>query len=119
FLDRARIAPLTGEQREEIWQRSAGHPLALRLLVQRLEDLPADTTVEAALAEVEPIRESIEELYHSYWSALRGKNPELAHLIALLARRRPVIDLDWVAQWTAPTTMDALRHDAYQYFWRE
>ena len=116
------VSPLaaasTVEQREQIFRLSAGHPLALLYLLQRIGELSDSDTVQVALDSVEQFGGNIDEQYHGYWRQIE-LDAALLHLLGLLARLRGAIDLDWVETWADHTLITAFSRSAAHYFRRE
>ncbi len=119
IIARAGLADrLSGPQQERVFAISAGHPLALAYLLNRLADPGDDRGTEAVLGGAEPYRGDIEAQYHSYWRQIEGDD-DLAHLIGLLARQRGAIDLGWAEGWVGSRLVDRLRRAVGHYFRRE
>lgn len=84
-------------ERERIYQLSGGHPLALSYIINRLRQARG-TAVEEVLDAVAPFNETIDEQYAAIWTRVED-DVELARLLALLARARGPVRLDWVRSW--------------------
>jgi hypothetical protein len=109
--------PVTEEQKGRIYELSAGHPLALVYLLNRLQDHAGAEEVQAVLDTTEKYEGSIERQYHSYWRQLGDE--ELMHLLGMLARLRRSLDLRWAEGWARRATVDRLRRLFAHYFRRE
>ena len=110
--------PITEQQKEQIYELSAGHPLALVYILNRLQDRAGVDEVQAILDTTEKFEGSIERQYHSYWRQL-GDDEELMHLLGMLARLRQPLDLGWAEGWARRATVDRLRRLFAHYFRRE
>ena len=117
-IDRVRLRELSQDQKESIYALSAGHPLALSYLLNRLREVNEPQDIQAILDATDPYKGSILAQYHSYWRQFEGDS-ELLHVVGLLARLRRVIDLSWVETWTAHAVVDRLRFNFAHYFRRE
>lgn len=119
IVDRAPLAVApTAEQKEQIYRRSTGHPLALAYLLNQLLDSSQPVDVQEILDGAEQYTGSIEAQYQSYWDAC-AREDELAHLLGLLARIRGSIDLDWIGTWINRATLQSLLRPVAYYFRRE
>lgn len=105
----------------EITRLSAGHPLALSLIVNRLTNLPPGELVKDALAESQLYEGKIDDLYFSLWTQILNdrEGDRLAELFGIIVRLRPGIDLKWVATWASDPTVSRLRRKFYHLFYRE
>lgn len=110
--------PVTEQQKERIYELSAGHPLALVYILNRLRDQTDGVEVQAVLDTTERYEGSIERQYHSYWRQI-ADDEELMHLLGMLARLRHSLDLRWAEQWARRPTVDRLRRLFSHYFRRE
>lgn len=91
------------DERERIYRLSGGHPLALNYVVNRLRlarGVPVATTLDA----VEPFRNGIDQQYATIWATVEG-DVQLARFLALLARTRGPVRLDWVRRWAPPQAL--------------
>lgn len=109
---------LSTTQKETSYQISGGHPLALLLLLNQLQNVNDVPALESVLATTERFSGNIETQYHSYWKTIETDH-ELVHLVALLTRLRIVVDLTWVQTWAEPKVLDRLRTKFALYFRRE
>ncbi|MDQ3803063.1 MAG: ATP-binding protein [Acidobacteriota bacterium] len=110
--------PITEQQKERIYELSAGHPLALIYISNRLRDQTDAAEVQAVLDTTERYEGSIERQYHSYWRQITD-DEELMHLLGMLARLRRSLDLRWAEGWARRATVDRLRRLFAHYFRRE
>jgi hypothetical protein len=101
-------------ERERIYRLSAGHPLALNYIIGRLRRRGA-RTVSDVLADVEPFQESIDAQYASLWARVEG-NYELIRVLALMARARGPVRLDWLAAWADRQAIHILSTTLAHYF---
>lgn len=107
--------PPTDEQKEELYRLSAGHPLVLGLLINRLRGAADADAVNELLRDTEPYAGDIEAQYHSYWRQIENDG-ELVHLLGLLARLRGAIDLAWIEGWAGAAVVGRLRRRLSHYF---
>jgi hypothetical protein len=112
---------LSVEQKEQVYQLSGGHPLALIYLLQRLQEATDADTITTILQETVPYTGRIEEDYYSYWRQIEEtNNDELEHFLGLIARLRGVIDLDWIQKTgTNRNVIKRFREKLFHYFKRE
>jgi hypothetical protein len=98
IVERADLAPApTQAERERIFGLSAGHPLALNYIINRLRHVPS-ATVADTLDAVEPFGEGIDRQYATIWGTTED-DVDLARLLALLARARGPVRPDWLQRW--------------------
>lgn len=107
---------LSDEQKETLHRLCDGHPLALRYLLNRLA--PSDD-IDLALQEATEFQSNIAGTYAAYWLSLQTEQPAVAHLLALICRMQPPIDMKWVASWNDDAVVRALTQLAGHYFRRE
>lgn len=109
IVQRADLADLLSqEQVDQVYQLSAGHPLALIYLLKQLERASDSRSIELVLRNSSPYSGRIEEQYHGYWRQLDADD-ELATLLGLIARIRGAIDLKWVESWSPAAVIHRLR----------
>jgi hypothetical protein len=114
-----RVAPrLSSEQRERAYERSAGHPLSLAYLLNRLEDAHDSPSIDAVLNETVRYEGSIEAQYHGLWRHIEADH-QLVHLMGLICRTRGPIDFSWIATWADAASIARLRQVFAHYFNRE
>jgi hypothetical protein len=98
IVERADLTPAPAQaERERIFDLSAGHPLSLNYIINRLRHA-SGAAVADTLDAVEPFREGIDRQYATIWS-IAEDNVNLARLLALLARARGPVRLDWLRRW--------------------
>lgn len=117
IVDRSGAPLTTAEQRDRVFEVSAGHPLALAYILQRLSEADGPTEVDRLLVKEEPFQGSIEESYAAYWASIQSQ-PHVAELLGRLARLRRPIETDWVNAWADPAAFAGLRGFRH-YFRRE
>ena len=106
---------LTKEQKEEIYIRSGGHPLALVYLLNRLRNVTDTAAIDNVLQKTERFEGDITAQYHSYWKTIETDD-DLTYLIGLLARMRGVIDISWANMWADPNVVKRLKRELSHYF---
>lgn len=98
------LAPApTQAEREHIFELSGGHPLALNYIINRLRRA-SDGAVADILDAVEPFRDGIDRQYATIWGLVED-DVDLARLLALLARARGPVRLDWMRGWAPGPTL--------------
>jgi hypothetical protein len=108
-------AMLSPEQQERVYALSAGHPLALDYLLNRLEQAEDADAMSAALETTGRFSGNIEEHYFAHWRQFAEDNT-LVHLLGLLARLRGPIDLEWIETWADQAALQRLRRQFGHYF---
>jgi hypothetical protein len=98
-------APMPAE-RERIFDLCQGHPLALNYIINRLRHAPG-TAVTATLDLVEPFTEGIDRQYATLWATVED-DVELVRLLALLARARGPVRLEWARRWAPQQGLHAV-----------
>jgi len=110
------ILPALGsDMGRQIYELSDGHPLALVYLLNSLVQAPSPDSYSTLLNNSLPYRGNIEEQYEAHWRQMEN-DFELGHLMALLARMRGPIPIQWVAQWAEDRLLLKLRNLFAQYF---
>lgn len=110
--------PITEQQKESIYELSAGHPLALVYILNRLPHQADAESVQEILDTTEPFEGSIERQYHSYWRQI-ADDEALTHFLGMLSRLRRPLDLRWAEDWVPLATVDRMRRLFAHYFRRE
>jgi len=113
----ARVS-ITEQQKESIYELSAGHPLALVYILNRLPDQAEEESVQEILDTTKPYEGTIERQYHSYWRQI-ADDEALVHFLGMLARLRRPLDLRWAEDWVPLATVDRMRRLFAHYFRRE
>ena len=103
---------------EAVWRASAGHPLALAYLLQRLALAPDAVARRAVLEAVAPFEGEIEQDYRTHWDTLRH-DAALRDLMGLLCRLRGSIDLDLLASLTSEPVLERFVAGAAHFFDQE
>lgn len=93
-------------ERERIHDLSGGHPLALSYIINRLRHARGEVVADT-LDAVEPFSEGIDRQYATLWGIVED-DAELSRLLALLARARGPVRLEWVRRWAARQALHAL-----------
>jgi hypothetical protein len=100
-----------------LWSRGAGHPLLTAYLVQGLVDT-SHTERRAWLEGLGGLDGEIEALYRHYWSSIENEDA-LVELLAMIARWRGPIDLEWFAEHGHDVAVRTVRRLAGYFFRRE
>ena len=106
---------LTEEQERQVFQLSAGHPLYLVYIINKLTQIDDPAGLDEELKTIAPFESNIEGTYQSYWEQF-SDDDELRRLLGLLSRMRGVIDLSWVRTWAATNVVDRLGRQFAHYF---
>lgn len=118
ILSGAALSPVPAPvEIEEIFRLSAGHPLALSYIVNRLRQSSGEA-VARILAAVQPFSETIADQYLAHWQQV-ADDFDLVHLLALLVRIRGALDLDWVRGWAQSKALYRLVREFAHYFRQE
>jgi len=102
---------LQPEQKQRLVAMTEGHPLALTYLLEQLSDISFDvdspgrawSAADSVLEEGAAYRGSVLARYEGYWQ--RVDDPSVHHLLAVAARIRSPIHLDWLRTWNAPESV--------------
>lgn len=95
----AEVVPeLDGEERQQLFELSAGHPLVLIYIIKRLQLTKNNEARTAILAEAGPYSDDIDTYYWSHWEQVQDDS-SFIHALGLLSRVRGAIAMDWAAQW--------------------
>lgn len=116
-LDRSGLNELSPKQRKQVFDYSAGHPLALRYIVNLLVFRSGE--VDEILETVPQFKGDIDATYRAYWEDLVANDDDLRDLMALIARLRHQFDLPWVMKWAHPTAVRKLVNKFAHFFSRE
>ena len=106
---------LTEEQERQVFQLSAGHPLYLVYLINKLTQIDDPAGLDEELKTIAPFEGNIEGTYQSYWEQF-SDDDELRRLLGRLSRLRGVIDLSWVRTWADTNVVDRLGRQFAHYF---
>ncbi|MCH7539457.1 MAG: hypothetical protein IH999_03510 [Proteobacteria bacterium] len=107
--------PLSSEQKSKVYELSAGHPLALVYLIQRLHAAEEVDEVGNILESAQVYETGIEGEYTAYWSSL-DRSDDLRRILSLLCRLRGPIILNRIAHLFDEGTMRRFVRSAHQYF---
>lgn len=110
---------LSSDQHDRVFELSAGHPLALAYIVNRLEQLSNDSEVERFLSGAEVFTGKIEETYYQYWRSVVDKDHSVRPVLALISRIRGYIDLDWLDSWEEREAVERFVEASSHLFRRE
>ena len=99
---------------EMIVSRSAGHPLALNYILNRISN--ADTTnINRVLNDIPEYADNIEREYEAYWQQL-ANDYEVRDLLAILSRVRGTLDLNIMSHLASENTLRKFVSSAKHYF---
>ena len=107
---------LNGKQKDIIFEKSEGHPLALKLILKQIA--PCDNRdLNFTLQSIDKYHESIERAYYSHWKKIEN-NTKLTRLLGLVSRLTEGIDWHWISQWREQDqdTIDLFRKEFWHYF---
>ena len=88
---------LITEQKEIVFNKSTGHPLALIYLLRTISQQDDVTLIEDILEQYPSYRTNIEEVYQSHWNVIKD-DPETCKFFGEISRLRKYIPLSWVIQ---------------------
>lgn len=116
---------ITPPVRDALHDESEGHPLALTYLLQDLADVEdstdsaRDRNSEAMirLEHLTAFRGGIRRRYDGYFASVGG-DAALIDLLAIVARVRAPLRLDWLVSWTSTELAEKFAHNAYPFFAR-
>lgn len=106
------------DEQAEIYRLSAGHPLALNYILNRIRLAPIGASVIESLNRVSPFEERIDQQYLEHWRAVQADFPAV-RLFALLARARSPIRLDWITRWADGPSLHRVTTEFAHYFRHE
>ena len=88
---------LTTQQKESVFSKSNGHPLALIYLLRTISQQDDKTIIEEILDQYPSYKTNIEEVYQSHWNVIKD-DPETIKFFGEISRLRKYIPLGWVIQ---------------------
>lgn len=112
------VPGLNIDERQQIFELSGGHPLALIYLLKPLCQVDLSQERAQILVEATPYEGDIEQQYWGHWRAIEN-DPVLVHTLGLLARVRGPIPMNWIAQWSETETLRKLQRLFLTYFQQE
>lgn len=101
-----------------LFERSAGHPLALQYLLQHAEEAGSSDDAYRLVAAAPAYGRDIEEQYVVYWDEVSGDS-ELVHLLGLLSRLRGAVDWTVLRERFPSELLDRFSRHTRHYFRRE
>ncbi len=109
--------PLNGKQKDILFEKSEGHPLALKLILKQISPCDSSKSLSAILQNIDKYHESIERAYYSHWKKI-AENTKLTRLLVLVSRLTEGIDWDWISQWQDQDqdTIDLFKTEFWHYF---
>ncbi len=115
--DAAIAPPLTDDEIAEVYRLSAGHPLAVNYLINRLRHRGDTQTVAEVLEDAGRFSSRVTDQYLEHWRQIQD-DFALVRLLALLSRTRGAIRLAWVRTWAEPAALHTLTQRFGHYFRR-
>lgn len=109
---------LNADERQQVFDLSSGHPLALIYLLKQLRLAECSEERARLLDEAIPYKDDIEEQYWGHWRDIQDDDV-LVHTLGLLARIRGAIPMTWAGGWLEPVTLRRLQRLFLQYFEEE
>lgn len=108
---------LTIDDKEAIYEKTAGHPLSLSYLMQLINEKPNSSCSEL-LESVPAYQGNIEQSYLIYWRGIQN-NQSLVELMALLSRIRIPINTNKIEKWADASTIRDFISKVSHYFRKE
>ena len=87
--------PLTSEYKSRIFEKSNGHPLALRYILNFISQANNLDEIDLFLQKTIQYYGDIEEIYSIHWELIRSDR-ELIHFFGLITRLRGYINKNWL-----------------------
>lgn len=91
-------APIDNDQKNKIVDLSAGHPLGLNLIINKIKTLNTVNDVNDALEKSTSLEDGIESYYYSLWSEIEPDS-ELVELLGHICRVKRGISWSWASTW--------------------
>ena len=128
ILEICRRAPVTADLSAEIHQRivhlSAGHPLALSYLLNRLRDADG-TSAQDELATAPAYEGDVAAQYRAVWDKIEDDD-KIVNILAVCSRLRIGFTTEWLASWASDSAVRTFRrklrylfrrqHDEWRFF---
>ena len=102
-------------QKDRIFELTAGHPLALYYMLQRINLVKSKNDLDTLLIDAYPYQDSIETEYKTYWEALKD-DEDIRDLLSFICRIRGVFEFQRLAVWTDRRSVRRLIKSAGHYF---
>lgn len=112
------VPVLDVSDKQQVFQLSEGHPLALIYLLKELQQISDPEGRTQLLETATPYRGNIEEQYEGHWHSIED-DERLVHTLGLLARVRGAIPMRWAAEWIGTDILRRLRRLLLVYFEQE
>lgn len=94
YIDASQLpSPLTDEQRQQVYERSQGHPLYLSYFIEMIR-----VAGPAIINEFSTISGNIYTYYRKIWEPIEA-DAELVQLLGLMARMEGPIHLQFIGEW--------------------
>ena len=108
---------LDGKQKNIIFEKSEGHPLALKLILKQTSLCDNNRSLNSILQNIDKYHKSIETAYYSHWKKIR-ENTKLTRLLGLVSRLTEGINWHWVSQWQDQDqdTIELFKKEFWYYF---
>ncbi len=115
IVDAAGVGKIDGESsHERLHELSAGHPLALSYLIEKLTACGTDSERNDVLANADTFSGDIETDYRTFWLAIRSFQTK--EICALVCRLRDGVDLRLLRSVFTDQALEEFRRDAHHYF---
>ncbi|PHR00374.1 MAG: hypothetical protein COB29_15835, partial [Sulfitobacter sp.] len=101
--------------KDRILSLSAGHPLALSYLLNKLRDAKNKEQLSSAIEHENPYGNHIEETYEQYWIEVE-RNENLMDALGLISRLRCDVDLKLLVSWTKDEVVKSLIKNVGHFF---
>ena len=104
-------APSTAQLPQRVHERVAelsdGHPLALRYLINMMDEADEDSA-EAVLSAARPYGGDVAEYYRHIWESLQGDD-DIVEILAFCSRLRVGFKTQWLRTWAPREAVQAFR----------
>jgi len=109
---------LTPNQKARLFDLSAGHPLALSYVINRLTHTKDTAEKQSILDSEITFGGVIEEIYDAQWESIKN-DKGLISLLSKVSRLRRAIDLHWLDTWADKDVVNQLYEHFRHYFRKE
>lgn len=106
---------LSREDEDEVYSRSAGHPLSLAYLVKRLATVENSASASRLLNEMQDFGGDTDAEYAAYWEQLKHDG-EVRELLGLISRVKGTIELSTIKMLAADSAVERFAASAFYLF---